>query len=117
METATVHIGGCDEESLIEAMKEGLDDYYFYTYDKVTIFCLEKYYFRVKSNLMTVIILDFSEPGQCTVELNSGGGGEGLLGITWGSEDSSNRKAIDLIIDLCKTKNWQFSEVDEEKEQ
>jgi hypothetical protein len=116
VEQATAHIEGVERDVLVDALKEELDDYLLYGYDNVVIFFIERYYLRVNSNLMTAAILNFLGPDKCTVELTSGGGGQGLLGITWGSELSGNGKVLDLIEDLCEERGWQLS-VDEEKEE
>ncbi len=114
MENVSVCIEGADRSKLIDALKEELDDYYLYTFDQVVVLTFEKYYFRVKSNLMGVIILNFSSPGRCSINLASGGGGEGLIGITWGSESSNNNRIAKFLKELCESNHWQYSEKEEQ---
>ena len=114
MEYMTVRIDGADRRALIDALKQELGGVYVYTSDSIVILAAEEYYFRVKSNLMGVIILNFSEAGKCQADLISGGGGEGLLGITWGAEGSNNRHIAKFLKDLCGSNGWLYSEVNEQ---
>lgn len=63
---------------------------------KSTIFIAEDYYYRIKSNLtLTMIIEETAE--DTTVEIISSGGKTGLLGISWGSENSAINRIVKVL--------------------
>jgi hypothetical protein len=47
-----------------------------------------------------MIILNFSG-SSCEGEIVSGGGSRGLLGSTWGAEESSVQKKVEVLKEIC----------------
>lgn len=65
---------------------------------KVTVFVAEDYYFRINSTLtLTVIIQENAD--NTTVDIISGGGKTGWLGISYGAEKSAVKRIIRLLKD------------------
>ncbi len=62
----------------------------------VTIFVAEAYYFRINSTLtLTVFIEETAD--ETTVEIVSGGGKEGLVGLSYGAEKSAMKRIVKLL--------------------
>lgn len=59
---------------------------------KTALLCFEQYYFRVKSYVsLTVLLTEDGDSIEATVI--GSGGGEGLMGFSWGANASIARKA------------------------
>lgn len=54
----------------------------------VAVMFFENYFFRTNSNLMAVVIAAMKDETTCDIEIMAGGGGQGLFGIDWGSENA-----------------------------
>jgi hypothetical protein len=108
MDVAKFSIDKVDKERLLNAIKAELSDYYFYITDNIAMFITQKYFLRVNSNLMSVIILNFSDRYSVKIEVISGGGGAGLLQISWGSEGSANNSIINFFKKVCEANAWTF---------
>ncbi len=113
METMSALVEGGRLELLVPALEKELGDCVKYHFGDVFVLYTQSYSLRVNSNLMISVILDFSTPGKCNVRIVSGGGGQGLLGITWGSEGSRNDNIIRLIERMCESKGWHLTAADE----
>jgi hypothetical protein len=72
------------------------------TVGMATVIGFEEFYFRINSTLLTVIIVDASNPQACEVEIASGGGSVGVMDVTLGAEGRSNTKVMELIDDVCQ---------------
>jgi hypothetical protein len=110
MEITNARIENVNQPILIESLKEEFPDHHLYSSSNISVFSVEGYYFRVGSNLLSTVILDFTEKNTCKIEIISGGGARGLLHITWGSEGSQNSKIIKTIRKLCETNSWRLIE-------
>ncbi len=111
MESDTLYIEGSDLSPMVKLFREGVDDIHLISYGNVYVFTLEKYYFRIKSNLLTVVIFNFKDKGRIDVRIISGGGGEGLMGISWGAESSSNNTIIGILKELCESRGWRLCDM------
>jgi len=65
---------------------------------KVTVFVAEDYYIRINSTLtLTVIIQENTD--KTTVDIISGGGKTGWLGLSYGAEKSAVKRIVRLLED------------------
>jgi hypothetical protein len=70
----------------------------------------EKFYFRISSNLLSVIILNYTFKNSCEIEVIAGGGKYGLLSFSWGAEDSMRDLIIGFLKELWSSKSWSCTE-------
>ena len=110
METIKVRIEGPDISPLIEIMKNRISDPYIHSDDKTLIVATESYFFRIGSNLMTVMVVRMVSRDQCKIDIISGGGGSGLVGSTWGAERSANAQFVKFFKEVCESSHWQYFE-------
>ena len=82
---------------------------YIYSTDDVTILMREKYYMRISSTLMTVIILKFIDDNKVEIEIVISGGKEGLLMLSWGAEKSENVEIVYEIKNICSDNSWDIT--------
>lgn len=108
MQTDTLYIKGSDLSLLVDLFKNRVNISGYYSYDNVFVFALEKYFFRVESNLLTIVIFNVKDKEKTDIRIISGGGGEGILGITWGSEARSNKLLIGILKKLCESYGWRL---------
>ena len=75
-----------NSEELIKKFKRNFfPDFSFINDNGTTIvYIIEKFSFRVNSNLSATIIFDFLNKNKCEISLISSGGATGLLQISWG---------------------------------
>jgi hypothetical protein len=109
---AMARIKGADRDELEKALTDELGEPYFWK-DEVVIFAAEKFYRRTNSNLMRVVIASFTAPSRCDIGVMAGGGGTGVLGISWGSEDSDVVAMMSEFWKVCRSKGWQYFRVDD----
>ena len=64
--------------------------------DKVILLCFEEYYFRCSSYVSLSVMLAQTEEFQEAVVVGFGGG-EGLLNISWGANQSFASEAIKIL--------------------
>ncbi|MFX1320373.1 MAG: DUF6054 family protein [Promethearchaeota archaeon] len=65
--------------------------------DTTTVLIIEKYYFRINSNLTITLIFNRNNNYSVEVHIITSGGKLGLLGLTWGSEKSALNKIINFF--------------------
>src|SRR5262245_2840271 len=84
------------------------------TYDEnfggVIIGAAEKFYMRIDSDLLTVIIFDISNDDICHLRVLTGGGSQGLVGLDWGAEDKQKRSMLAGLSELCVANGWKLQE-------
>jgi len=107
MHIVRMEIRTIDNNNLIELLKAKFSISYVHKNEGSYILYLEKYYFRTDSYQLTSIIID-SMLENTGVTIISGGGGSGLLGISWGSESSMNNKVAKEIIKYCEQKHISY---------
>jgi hypothetical protein len=83
-----------------------------YQYDTkdVVILAEEEYYMRIESNLMSIYILNFKDERTVEIEMVAGGG-KTDWDISWGAENSENKKMARSIIEICQENSWSIVEV------
>lgn len=69
-----------------------------YGNSKITIFISENFYFRINSDLTLTVIAE-ETCDKTTVEVISGGGKEGLLGLSYGAERSAAQRVVKVLKD------------------
>jgi len=111
MEMAMASIEGASLDALVEALKNVMGNPLFLN-DRTAIFAVERYYMRIDSNLMCVFIADFSTATKCDVRVLVGGGGEGILGISWRAESDDLLETTTKLWQICTASGWQFTRAD-----
>lgn len=106
METLRLSIEGNKIEELVSLLKGEIGEYYIHPVEDVYIFISEKYYFRNNSDLMTNVVMNFSMEDRCEIQLVSGGGAEGLIGMDFGAENSRNKEIYKFIKGICEDRGW-----------
>lgn len=117
MEKSKAIITGRDIESFVKLFKKAYaeDKRRFYwhsygsysrTYDKVYVFCKEKFYLRTMSNLMSTVILELVEKNKCTLDIITGGGSSGVFSIDFGAEVSRNLDIHQMVLDIAAEHDW-----------
>ena len=85
-----------------------------YSANDIDIIMKEEYYKRISSTLMLVTILKFVSNNRVEIELVSGGGKNEVF-ISWGAEDSENRRRVHELMEVCKEKSWNMISIEPEK--
>lgn len=98
-----VNISAEEAEKLLEKSNIGASCYIkgkssicFSTEKSCTVFMLEKYFSRVKSYVAGTVIIDNAD-NKTRVQVLTAGGGTGLLGFEFGSEDSFRTQIEDIF--------------------
>ncbi len=112
MEKATAVLSGASQGALVEALKSELGDPQFQN-DRTVIFAVEKHYLRIESDLMRVVLADFSAATKCDIQVLVGGGKKGILGISWRAESDDLQETITKLWQICTAKGWQFTRTDQ----
>jgi|APFre7841882654_1041346.scaffolds.fasta_scaffold65713_2 hypothetical protein len=110
MQTAKLIIEGRGIEELPALTKEKFKTDYQFTSKEVTVMMKEKFYFRINSNLLSVIILNYTSKNSCEIEVIAGGGKQGLISFNWGAEGNMRDQIIDFLKELCSSKRWSCNE-------
>jgi len=106
MKVTRLRVEGEGLDRLIGSLRDKLPDCHTYTSDHVVVLASEKTYFRIESNLLTVIILDVSVPDRYEIELVTGGGGHGPFAFTFGAERDRSTKVIRFLEQICAANGW-----------
>ena len=77
------------------------------------IFFSEDFSLMNSSDIMTVVRIQKvkSSENHCEVEIVSGGGGDGILSMSFGNERRRLNKILDLITDFCNYKKYAISQL------
>ena len=108
MNVSKISIDGADKEKLLNAIKSEFADHYLYSTENISIFTTEKYFLRINSTLLSVIIVNFSENYTTKIEVISGGASLGLLKMTSDAEEDANNKIMNFFNKLCESNSWTF---------
>jgi hypothetical protein len=112
MKKMSVRILGPSLEELFEFFqKEMIPDYQNNT-DNMFILCFEQFYFRNNSSQMNMVVVK-KKSSYLFLDIIGAAGGQGLFGMTWGSERGFSRKMRKKIDGLCNEKGWKI--IDEEE--
>ena len=109
MKIIKMEIDTIDGDNIIELIKSKYSITYVHQYEKVGILYLEEYYMRTDSYQLTTIIIDYFFEFT-NIKIITGGGGSGILGITWGSEKSINNRIINTIINYCDQNSIEYTD-------
>jgi hypothetical protein len=85
-----------------------------YSANDIDIIMKEEFYKRIGSSLMSVTVFKFVSNNRVEVELVSGGGKNEVF-ISWGAEDSENRRRVHELMEICKEKSWSMVSIEPEK--
>lgn len=85
-----------------------------YSANDIDIIMKEEFYKRIESTLMSVTILKFVSNNRVEIELVSGGGKNQIF-VSWGAEDSENRRRVHELMEVCKEKSWSIISIEPEK--
>lgn len=70
--------------------------------EELTILANEEFYLRTSSDQLNLIVIK-SVGSYLYIDLIGGGGGSGLLGITWGSEGAFGRRMLKTLKAFCES--------------
>lgn len=85
-----------------------------YSANEIHIIMKEEYYKRIGSTLMSATILKFVSDNRVEIELVTGGGKNEMF-ISWGAEDSENRRRVHELMEVCNEKSWNMVSIEPEK--
>ncbi|WBW95657.1 hypothetical protein [Oceanirhabdus sp. W0125-5] len=111
MITTEINITGVNKELLTKSLEKEYGCEYTFSSKDILVMIREEFYFRISSNLLTTIILDLSNEDTCHIEITSGGGAYGIIGIDWGAEGSNNKKIVKFIKKLCEDNKWEIENI------
>ena len=77
--------------------------------DQTALVVAEDFSWRTSSNLLLVVAFVFSDETRCTVLYVSGGGGQGILGLDWGSEGRRSDRLVRELQEICTAEGWVIS--------
>jgi hypothetical protein len=109
VEVTRLYIEGQNLDRLVDLLRGRLPDCYAYTSENIVVLASEKFYFRVESNLLTVVILNVSVEDRYEVEIVTGGGAQGLFGITWGAERHRSAEIVRFLEETCTSNSWMLA--------
>ncbi len=120
MKIANLVIEGENIRKISDVLYKHRDEYqvdepHIYSSGDTVVIMREGFYLRISSTLMSVIILKFIDENKVEIELVASGGKEGLLMMSWGSEDSENRHIIQSIMSICGDNSWEITSVKPEE--
>jgi hypothetical protein len=110
MKSARIVIEGENIRKIIDMIRSKEGIHYQYNTKDVVIFMEEEYYARIKSNLMSIYILNFRDERTVEIEMVAGGG-KSDWDTDWGAEGSANKRMANSIIEICKQSSWSIVEV------
>ena len=110
MEATRLRLEGQNLDRLVDQLRDGLPGSHVYTSENTVVIASERFYFRVESNLLTVIILDTAHKDRYEVEIVTGGGAQGFFGITLGSERHRSKEIIRFLEETCASNSWVLTE-------
>ena len=110
MKSASAGITGRNLTALSDRLARRLPGSLRYAFGQVHVVLAENYEGPAGSGLMTTLLLDLAMPGQCVVDIITGGCGRASSDPAADPESGTIRQMIDLLKDICATEGWKFSE-------
>ena len=102
MQISKLKITNVLQEQLISYLTGSILFDYINISTETTILAIEEYYLRTNSQQLNLIIIKVVD-SDLHIDVIGAGGGAGILGLNWGSEESFAKKAIKDLKDFCKT--------------
>ena len=102
MRIAKLKIAGALQDELISYLTQTVLFDYVNISEELTILANEEFYLRTSSDQLNLIVIK-SVGSYLYIDLIGGGGGTGLLGITWGSEGAFVRKTLKIVEAFCES--------------
>jgi hypothetical protein len=84
-------------------------EYYVHSEDGRHILASERQYLRVKSSLLSVLLITITGSNSCHIRAVTGGGGAGLLNLSLGAEDHRTAEIEGIIEQICTNNSWELS--------
>ncbi len=109
MEKTMVRIEGPDLSGLARSMEERLDGYFEYSFNGTLVFIKENHFSRSGECLLNVIIVSLVAPGECEVDIVSGGG-PGTADQPRAAEECTNSNIIHMLKEICASRHWSIIE-------
>ena len=101
MRVSKIKIAKSLQDELILFLTQSVLFDYINISEEMTVLASEEFYVRTDSEQLNLIIIKRVD-SFLYIDLIGGGGGSGLLGITWGSEGAFVKKALGIIENFCK---------------
>ena len=115
MEVTSLKIAGKKLELLIDKLKPTFKsdsgEVFTHVSDHTVILVSENFYFRVSSNLLSVLIINTADNDQYEITVVTGGGASGFFRMTLDSERHRNKKVLGFIETICTKNGWSITEV------
>ena len=99
-------IKGNNVNEIINLINDDLKIISFNPSDGVHIFMSEKYYLRTNGQLMACLIVKIEDECNSTIDIVTGGGVTGLMGVDFGVEKKRTNDIEDMIRGICENKAW-----------
>ena len=106
MEVTKLRVEGENTDRLVGLLRDRLPGCHAYTTDSIVVLVSEKFYFRIESNLLNVLILNAAGKSAYEVEIVTGGGAQGFFGITLGAERHRSGQIVKLLEEVCAANSW-----------
>ncbi|MBF8983131.1 hypothetical protein IZY60_06250 [Lutibacter sp. B2] len=114
MERGNIHITGEHIKELLPILIKKGECTSNYKADNVIVLMSEVYYTRIKSNLLSMYIVNIINDSEVQIELVTGGGKDGL-DVSWGAEKAENIKKVNMITDICNENSWKIVKISPEE--
>jgi hypothetical protein len=115
MRVAEFRVSGPGLEALVPTLTAVLaqrgvwGEYYVHSEDGRHILASERQYLRVKSSLLSVLLITITGNSSCHIRAVTGGGGAGLLNLSLGAEDHRTAEIEGIIEQICTDNSWELS--------
>ena len=108
MKISKCNIKGVNLSKLTDLLKDNQDinQYFKQLSESSFIFTSETYYFRIESDLLSMVVLNFTSDNECEIEIISGGGKGGVFSLSLGAESNRNKNICTLLKNICESNSW-----------
>ncbi|GAA0730591.1 hypothetical protein GCM10008905_32070 [Clostridium malenominatum] len=108
MKISKYNIKGVNLSKLTNLLKDNQDinQYFKQLSESAVILASETYYFRIDSDLLSIVFLNFISDNECEVEIISGGGKGGAFFLSLGSEENRNKNIYNRLKNICESNSW-----------
>ncbi|WP_097026870.1 hypothetical protein [Clostridium peptidivorans] len=108
MKISKYNIKGINLLKITNLLKDisDINQYFKQLSESSFIFASETYYFRISSDLLSIVSLNFISDNECEIEIISGGGKEGMLSLSLGAESSRIKDIYKQLNKICESNSW-----------